>query len=380
MNINKLTVGTNHSGYNQYRNFIGLPYENTVFKKKTDYCKFSDYIYFKLTKKNHKYCHNYHNDFLIPNKPDLYHFFNTVSYTSKPWIVTHEAAIPRFGVKQEAGLKLLNNPNCKKIISFCKNAQNLLKFSLEKFPEYKEQILEKNIVIQPSQKLHINGIEEKSENKEIVFTFAGTDFFRKGGFETLKVFDKLIKQGAEVRLNIISGLAYNTGWKDVHITKNDFEYVQNIIHKNSNQISYFKSVPNNKVLEILRNTDIGLLPSYGETYGYTVLESQSCATPVITTQMPPFEEFNNENIGWLIPVPLIEREGGKTSDVYSKRGIEEFSQTLENNLYKTIEQIINNKAIIREKAVNAVENIRLNHSPISRARELEKIYSEALEK
>jgi len=377
MKENKIIVGTNHSGYNQNRNFIGLPFENTVFKKKTDYCKLSDYIYFKITKSNHKYCHNYHKDFLIPNKPDLYHFFNTVSHTSKAWIVTHEAAIPRFGIKQETGLKLLSKDNCKKIISFCKKAQNLLHYSLEKFPIYKDKIIEKNIVIQPAQKLHINNIEEKYQNKEIIFTFTGTDFFRKGGLETVKVFDKLIKQGAEVHLNIISSLAYNTGWKDAHITKIEFDFVQKIIQENSRQISYYKSVPNNKVLEILRDTDIGLLPSYGETYGYTVLESQSYAAPVITTEMPPFEEFNNNNTGWLIPVPLIERDGAKTSDVYSKNGIEEFSQTLENNLYKTIEDILNNKHIIREKAKNAIENIRFNHDPKTKAEELEKIYFEA---
>ncbi len=376
--MKKIIVGTNHSGYPELRNFINLPLKKYTIKKTFDYCKVLDYIYFKSFNKTHHFYHYNHIDFMLPFKPDLYHFFNTFSYSQKPWIVTHEAALPRFGINKESSLKLLAGKSCKKIISFCENSKKLLEFSIKDFPQFKEQILAKNIVIQPAQELYIKDVSEKKMNEKITFTFTGTDFFRKGGYETLKVFDKLIKKGAKIHLNIISKLAYNTGWKDDRITEINYLEVLNIISKNKDNITHYKGLPNNKVIEILKKSDIGILPSYGETYGYTVLEAQACGCPVITTNMPPFEEFNTKKNGWLVDVPLIDYKGSKTSNVYTEKGLKEFTETLEANLYKTIENIINNKELIYKKAKNAIKNIKENHNPETVAKKIESIYDKAL--
>ena len=70
--------------------------------------------------------------------------------------------------------------------------------------------------------------------------------------------------------------------------------------------------------------------------------------------MPPFEEFNKDNCGWRINVPLIKQNGIKTSDVYSEKGFKELSKTLEKNLYTTLEKIINKPDIIKQKAQKAI--------------------------
>jgi len=142
--MKKYIVGTNHTGYLESRNFYSLPFENFKFKKFYDWCKIIDHLNFRLKNQNHLFCHNFHNDILIPCKPDLYHFFHTVSATKRPWIVTHSGHLPRYIANSayktniEKGFKVLAGINCKKIISICNNSKNYLMFSLEQFPQYKE--------------------------------------------------------------------------------------------------------------------------------------------------------------------------------------------------------------------------------------------------
>jgi len=243
----------------------------------------------------------------------------------------------------------------------------------------KDEILNKNIIIHPPQNLYINSINEKIyDDQNIIFTIVGADFFRKGGYETIKVFDKLLCENQKVKLNIISNLSFNTNWKDDHISKSDYDYVLKIVKKHSHFINFYPGLEHSKVIEIFKQSHIGLLPSYGETYGYTVLEAQACGCPVITTEMPPFEEFNKDNYGWRIKVPLIERDGIKTSDVYTKLGLKTFAETLEQNLYQTIKKILENPHIIKEKAINAIESIKKNHNIEKTTKQIEKIYKEAL--
>ncbi len=49
----------------------------------------------------------------------------------------------------------------------------------------------------------------------------------------------------------------------------------------------------------MRTADIGMLPSYADTYGFSVLEAQA-GNAVITTDIRALPEVNNPAVGWLI--------------------------------------------------------------------------------
>lgn len=374
---NKISVGTNHWGYPEIRNYAGLAYKNFVVKKTYDICKLSEHIYFKLLNRNHKFLHNFHTNWEISKKIKLYHFFNTISSTSKPWIVTFESVLPMYNPKSLNGIKLLAGNKCKKIIAFCQNTYNIQKNNLVTFPDYADKILEKTIIIHPSQHLHLSSVDDKNYSDDIIFTFIGGDFFRKGGAEILQISEKLIIEGFQIKLNIISQLKYGS-WKDQHITATDVDNAKTIINKYPKHINHYTYLPNNKVIELLKISHIGLLPSYGETYGYSVLEAQACGCPVITTNIPPFDEINNYSIGWLIDVPLIERGGSFTSDVYSYDERIRFSNTLKQNLYKIMKNILSNTSQITTKATNAINHIKNKHNPLKTTKKIEEIYTKAL--
>ncbi len=184
MTNKKYIIGTNSLDYNPKRNFGGLPFKSFTFKKKMDFCRIIDYIYFKINKKSHSFFSNTFFDFGL-NKVSLFHFFNSVSLSNKPWVVTFENEIPRPYLKSKYLVKRLTHKSCKKIIPFCERAKDIEIYLLDVYPEFKQQILDKLIVLQPAQSLHVKSIQEKDYQKPIVFTFVGVDFFRKGGAENL---------------------------------------------------------------------------------------------------------------------------------------------------------------------------------------------------
>lgn len=375
MENRKIIVGTNSLDYNPRRNFGGLPYRNFVVQKKMDLFRILDYFYFKIKNKSHPFFSNAFFDFGL-NNADLYHFFNSVSFSNKPWLVTFENEIPRPYLKSEYMVRRLTHSSCKKIIAFCNRAKEIETYLLDKYPGLKQAVLEKLIVLQPSQTLYIQSVAAKNYSGPVVFTFVGVDFFRKGGAEILQAAEQLINDGFDFRLNIVSRLQKGS-WKDEHITLKDIEEAKRVIEKYKQIITHHYSLPTEKIMQLFMESHVGLLPSYGETYGYVVLEAQACGCPVITPAMPPFDEFNNEQMGWMVKVPLKKRNGVMDSDL-SGENLQLFRNALRTGLYTAMKDAINNKEALKVKAANAIENIREKHSPEKNAEFLEELYRQAI--
>ena len=52
-------------------------------------------------------------------------------------------------------------------------------------------------------------------------------------------------------------------------------------------------------VELFKNADIYILPSYTENFGITVGEALLCGTPVITTDQTPWGIIEREGCGWI---------------------------------------------------------------------------------
>ena len=254
------------------------------------------YLYFKIFNKTSNYILNSFYD-LNYHDVELFHFFNTLSYGNKAWITTFETFLPRWNNSDpktmKAGLKLISKDSCKKIIAISECTKNIQMSLTDKIaPEYNDVINEKLIVLHPSQVIPKDITFHKNKSGRINFTIIGHDFFRKGGKEVLIVFDRLYKEGlVNWHLNIISKLEF--GDYASKTTIEDYKSAKKIINELSGNISYHKILPNSEVMNILKNTHVGLLPTYADTYGYSVLEAQSFGCPVITTNIRAMPEINN---------------------------------------------------------------------------------------
>lgn len=367
------TIYTNNDNYNSRRSFLEHQIEGYQFKRELDFYKIADTLAFKLLGKIDTQRHNSHRPFLW-SKAKLFHFFNTVSYGDIPWITTFETILPRWdkNSKDLKGNRLLANTACKKLIALSACAAQMQKTHLAEIDSQLAREIEPKIIVKlPPQKPLIQSVNDKKLGEEISFTIVGAEFFRKGGAEVLEVFSELWKNGAQMRLNIVSSLQF--GDYATRSNKEDLHKALELIHKNASFISHYQRLPNDRVLDLLKESHIGLLPTYADSFGYSVLEAQAAGCPVITTDIRALPEINNEQKGWLIEVPKTDTGNGKILKPHQRS---DFSHALKLGLRAKMETILNNPESIAKKGAASFNSIIEDHSPAKHAIFLANLYNE----
>ena len=327
------------------------------------------------------------------NRVDLIHLFNTVSFSSTPWVSTFETIIPRFKVALAcrdsnperirndpevlSALEALSSDSCKNIIAISQATEIMQNNFLDLFPEYKKAITLKQTVIHPPQPVmieHAKNYKSFDALNPIKLLLVGHQFFRKGGREILDALTHIRKTtNFPISLTIISKLG--TDDYATCTTKNDVLFIKQFISDNRNWITYHPELPHPEVVNLMKQCDIGLLPSYAETYGYSILEFQACGCPVITTDIRAFPEINNNDIGWLIPIP--KRPDGEAR-YREPGGKEKIFDAITNGINRILSEIINDEEIIATKGRKALERIKLEHCPNKYEEKLLEIYNRAL--
>lgn len=372
-----LTVGTSGTSYVSERNLTALPFERCRIVRTYDIFNVLNYVNRRVFHRSNatSFFNCFHFDAGLTRVP-LFHFINELSSTPTPWVVTFSHYLPRWNVHSRFGMKLLAGDPCRKIIAISQFAYQHQLHYLEEFPEYKDRIHPKMCVIHPAQHALIDAFARKETDPEfITFTIIGTDFFRKGGIEILTAFDRLVAEQCPVKLVIISSMDY--GDYASSATKDDLQKAWALINKLKNHIEYHGHLPNDKVLQLLLRSHIGLLPTYDDIYGYSVLEAQAAGCPVISTDVCALPEINNDDIGWVIPVPKDEFGIAFRHTEAERRSL---SEIMIEGLYHTVKGICADPDIIRQKGSRALERIKRDCLPVDRARRLEVIYTEVLDR
>jgi glycosyltransferase involved in cell wall biosynthesis len=373
-----ITIGIKASNYPERRNFSELPIPGYTFEKIVDFYKIPAYIYFKIKGKPHPYWLNFFQRFGIGNHKVL-HFFNAINLGNKPWITTFEYYLPR-GAHQyrlfskenkyiDTVISRLADPSCKKLIALSNFALNAQKKYLSDYGKFKDEILKKTIVQHPSQKNYFQNISEKPASDQLKLVFVGADFFRKGGLETLEALDILLNSNYNLSLTIVSSMQY--GDYASNSTKKDVEKAFSII-KRHKSIMHHYSLQNKEVIDLFKEGSIALLPTYDETYGYTILEAQSCGCPVITTNGGALYEINNNSCGWIIKVPL-EKDGRSIPRTTENREV--FKTNVINGIINILKPLTINQEEIKIKGQKSIERIKNEHSVESAAKVLLDIYN-----
>jgi len=304
---------------------------------------------------------------------DLYHHWRTLDFGSTPWVVSTSAGLP-FGWpfdRYREGLRLLASGTCKRIIVTGQCALDWQRSKAQREPGLAESIMGKVEVLPPAQDLLVSGWDEKPAGppRPLKLAFVGEAFFRKGGLELLRVVDRLRSEGADIMLNVVSSLS---PWEEMSDEEQDQAEARELMEENSG-VTWHGRLPNEEVLELFKRSHIGLLPSYIETYGYTVLEAQASGCPTITTDVKAFPDINPDEVGWRVQID------GEDYDFRSKEGRRRISDRIETGLYETLREILNDRSKIREKGISALSRVAEEHSPALHGERLRTIYREALE-
>jgi len=324
------------------------------------------------------------------NKVDLLHLMNGVSYGRTPWVVSFETIVPRFtslvtrhqGSSQQKplltpkvkrALEALGSDACKKLIAWSQNSMQIERDLLSEFPiELSSSILDKLTVIYPPQEILAGVKPNRTPTMEqpLRFILVGAAFFRKGGRELFEVFRKLHEEdGLPIKLVVVSSLRLEP--YAAQETAFDLSWAKGIIDSNPTWLEYYNSLPNQQVLELMKNADVGVLPSWADTYGLSVIEAQACGCPVITTDIRAFPEMNNNRVGWLVKVPKNDL-GEALYTTEAEREI--LRHALKEGLETVIREIAGNPQVIADKSALALKKITEQHDPDRYASALRKIY------
>lgn len=258
-------------------------------------------------------------------------------------------------------IKSLASPNCLAMMPLSKCSYHIQEKLIEQFPDYAKPIKDKMLTLLPPQELKVNSVEEKGvsyeDKDQFTFIYVGRNYFRKGGRDTVEVLAKLHKM-YNFKLILISALDKDE--KKYERTEYDLEDAQKLIKKNSDWIEYHASLPNEQVLQKIRQSHVALLPTWMDTFAYSVLECQACGTPVISTSLRALTELNDDTVGWLIDVPVNSLNNPVMN---SKSDFVKFEEQLQIGLEQKISYVLEHRIAVRDKAVNCINRIRRENNP-----------------
>lgn len=317
-------------------------------------------------------------------KNGVVHTFNYLYEGNAPWVCTTEINFPSTHYKMESEdkkkyfqkvKKYILNEKCKYILPLSNFAKmNILKEASQYLNQQECEIISKKIhVLHPPQQILIdkNRVKRKFSNlSSIKMVFVGNDFWRKGGYITLCALQDLRNSYENFEFIIISNL--NMDEKSYSTSK---EEIINIIN-NNDWITWYQNISNNEVLDILKQCHIGLLPTYGDTYGYSILEMQASGCPVITSNNYALQEINSIDSGWFCDINTIVEEFG--DDYFNSEICNITHIKMVEYLKNIIQDLLNSESEkILDKALNSLEKIKKEHSPLEYSKILNKIYSDA---
>lgn len=209
--------------------------------------------------------------------------------------------------------------------------------------------------------------------KKIRFIFVGRDFNRKGGCEIIRAFNQLSKHRRDFEVLLIGRpkVVHNYAFKDFQDTEVEKREIEEIIATSKEWLIINKDIPNDQVLKYIKISDIGLLPTWTETYGYSVLEFQAAGLPVISTNLRAMPEINP--YGWRIELPL---NWACELGLHNEEEKKQRRSQIVNGIIDIANYLLDNPQEIIRRGQQSYEIVKENHSYEKYANTFKDIYGQ----
>ena len=319
---------------------------------------------------------------------DVIHTFNRVCLRdNNKWVATFEKTFPEYFSREtklpirvlKQQVPLLLSDHCAALLPMSKWAWDYEKWLLKLIATEEEQraLESKMTVLYPPQELLIEEEDIKQKYKKldpIRILFVGSQIKRKGGIELLYALNSLYKSFHNFKAVVIGDL--DNEYANFCLTQSEKQDIGKLISE-ATWLEYYPKMSNQEILRCAKEAHIGVLPTMGDTFGFSVLEMQACGCPVITTDRQAMKEINADDCGWLIHVPDAILDCGDDFAHYSKEVVHELSQMIREELIDTLQMILNHPESIESRALNAQKRIRLHHDPTEYGEKLLRVYQRA---
>ena len=364
----KPTVGVYSDSYPDKRMILNKVPESQYIQiqnKRESLCRVLRFTgrFFPAIRKTELYAQGVHFTLDVPPYPeiDVIHTFNRVClHDRNRWMATFEKTFPEyFSEETRINLRLMKrqfplilSDQCTAILPMSEWAYRYELWLLSQFakPEEIDRIKNKMTVLYPPQEILIT--EEEIRNKfsdtsKLRFLYVGGQVKRKGGAEVLKAFARL-RERYDVFSLVFIGKT-NDSYGNFSLDNDEKKEIQDII-AHADWLEYHEKLSNEEVLRFAKQAHVGLLPTMGDTFGFSVLEMQACGCPMVTTDRQALPEINNDQCGWLINTKDIQLSHGDDFAHYTRKEVEMLSGTIVEQLMEHMSRIIENRELLYSKA------------------------------
>lgn len=319
---------------------------------------------------------------------DVVHTFNRICLGDRnQWIATFEKTFPEYFSdenhiplnRMRKKLPLLLSDKCLALLPMSDWAFHYEQWLLEHIatPTEQQTIERKMAVLYPPQEKMIS--ERAVCNKfrdidQLKILFVGSQMKRKGGVELIRVLDQLRKEKYRFSAVIVGDFELEYG--NFKLSTKEKKDIKAII-ENSDWLEYHKKATNEEILNLAKAAHIGVLPTMGDTFGFSVLEMQACGCPVVSTDRQALREINHSECGWLLETKSANMIHRDDFAHYSSEEVSQLSEVVQVELYKTLKNILDQPEQIAAKAQKALSRIQNKHDPVQYAAKLQGIYQQA---
>ena len=226
---------------------------------------------------------------------DLIHAFNRVPISLTPYIIGFESHLPRAFGREDKPLfrrmsESLAGDRCRKIIAISETAKRHFLKQHQDSPHL-DVLTEKLVVRYPSMPIPDMKFNVPYEAGHLIrLLFVGNHYLRKGGHVGVKIAQLAKARGVPVQVDIISGMEIGSAsWVDPV----DPDYLNSVRQEleTTDGVVFHQRQPSHRVLELMSQAHFSILPTFSDSFGFSVIESMVNGTPVVLTNQGVFPEF-----------------------------------------------------------------------------------------
>lgn len=297
-------------------------------------------------------------------RTDLLHTVNRIPVSGGRFICSHESGLPRrYGLEDNFIIttflqKRLESNKCRRIVGMSHFAEKCMRENQMELG-FGNELKTKSMIMHPN--IHIGEHEDRligDPATSLVLTFVGGHFARKGGCVAVRIAELAEEKSLPIHVNIISSMQVGASvWTD----PTEDSFFDKVFRAMSRpNITHYKALPNATVREMLGRSHFTLLPTFADTFGFSVIEGMAEYTPAITTDICALPEFMKDDFnGIVIPLPKTDIGEWKKPD-YSQRHTTSyakyFSETTERiarNIIERLEPLIGDASTMKVFRKNA---------------------------
>jgi glycosyltransferase involved in cell wall biosynthesis len=215
---------------------------------------------------------------------DLLHTYNSIVPYGPDWIIEVEDGLPRYGggmtQKQlDFAVKHLSHKRCKTIsftseMAYRKNIDFMSKYGLEH---------KKRIIYRP---VHLPSLESNKKNTDLFnVIFIGNSFYRKGGYQLLKAFERSTHK--DWRLHIVSNFFEDWGPKPSESQLKEVNKIKNT----DGRITFSQQMSHKEIFNAISDSDVLVGVTYADPWYNSVMEAAACGVPVIASNISSIPEM-----------------------------------------------------------------------------------------